>query len=553
MPNNDEGWGLVDLATLLDPALTFEYQDQGVALTNGQTFERRVVIASPEEALKVTLVYTDVPGFPGALAALVNDLDLEVIAPDGRAYHGNQFDGGESTPDAAAYDRINNVEGVHLVAPIPGEYLVRVHGRSIVQAARPDSGRVDQDFALVVSGQIPAPGVGSLNLDRGAYTVPSRIKVTVVDTDLAGQASTSVSVRSTTETNAETLVLMAASSSGSFTGSVATVSGPVVRDGRLQLAHNDAIEVVYYDVSTSAARSVSARADFVPPVIGAPSLTLQFGQPIIHWQTDEPANAKVYFGTNGSLVGLVSASTLAQDHSLALADLIPGLTYYYALVSADEAGNVATNNNQGALFSFVAPRAHSVLLVDAFVSSDGDNDIPLSVYTELLDQLSISYDVWNPAQVGRTPGTNDYRPYRAVIWRFNDGLSAPDTLAPADQNALRSYLRSGGALFVASMEQLTRLGAGAFRHDVLHVADFGEDTGVPGVEGVGGDFISADMSMSLDYTQYNNSWHELIFMVFGGIGRHFGHPRAAAGCGADLPGAQHGYGGRAALPLDRAG
>lgn len=34
-----------------------------------------------DDALKVTLAYTDVPGLPAAIPALVNDLDLEVISP----------------------------------------------------------------------------------------------------------------------------------------------------------------------------------------------------------------------------------------------------------------------------------------------------------------------------------------------------------------------------------------------------------------------------------------------------------------------------------------
>ena len=37
--------------------------------------------SSPLEPLRITLAYTDVPGFPGAIPALVNDLDLEVVAP----------------------------------------------------------------------------------------------------------------------------------------------------------------------------------------------------------------------------------------------------------------------------------------------------------------------------------------------------------------------------------------------------------------------------------------------------------------------------------------
>jgi hypothetical protein len=53
------------------------------------------------ETLKATLVWTDPPG-----DSLQNDLDLIVTTPDGRELHGNV------APDAAGFDRSNNVEQV---------------------------------------------------------------------------------------------------------------------------------------------------------------------------------------------------------------------------------------------------------------------------------------------------------------------------------------------------------------------------------------------------------------------------------------------------------
>ena len=139
--------------------------------------------------MKITLAYTDVPGFPGALKTLVNDLDLEVIAPDGTTYHGNQFEDGESVPNAPGYDSINNVEAVHIFEPLPGEYIVRIHASNVPSDARADTGAVDQDFALVSSANILPPGQGIVFLDRPAYTAPSVMKIKVIDTSLATNAT----------------------------------------------------------------------------------------------------------------------------------------------------------------------------------------------------------------------------------------------------------------------------------------------------------------------------------------------------------------------------
>src|SRR5262249_25372503 len=156
----------------------------------------------------------------------------------------------------------------------------------------------------------------------------------------------------------------------------------------------------------------------------------------------------------------------------------------------------------GALLSFVAPPVRTALLVNGFVHNDYDNDIPLSVYTNALNQIGVTYDVWNPAQIGHTPGMANLLPYRLVIWRFNDGVFSTDTLSSADQNSIRDYLHEGGAFFMASMEQLTRLGNGFFRSQVLHISDFAEDAGVDSIAGVSGDAVSAGMNMALDYSQY---------------------------------------------------
>jgi len=119
VPNQSEGWGRVDLTKIIGSPRRHEFVDQSVLLSTGQHYERRVYVASREAPLKVTLAYTDVPALPAAIPALVNDLDLEVVGPQGQLYRGNQFDHGESVPDTSASDTLNNVEAVHLPRPAP--------------------------------------------------------------------------------------------------------------------------------------------------------------------------------------------------------------------------------------------------------------------------------------------------------------------------------------------------------------------------------------------------------------------------------------------------
>jgi len=548
VPNNDEGWGRLDLTELIGSPRVYEFLDQTVLLATGQQYEQRILVDRPDEPLKITLAYTDVPGFPGAIPALVNDLDLEVIGPDGRVYRGNQFENGESVPDAPAADNLNNVEGVHLLAPLPGEYLVRVRARNVVEDARTDTGAIDQDFALVMSAGIAPPGTGIVTFDRLAYRAPDTMKLTLVDYDLAGQPTATISLRSSTETNAESVVVRASGTSGLFTGNVATATGPALPDGILQVGHGDLIQAVYQDAHPPATNIFTVRADLLPPIITNVFVTNRFGHAEVRWNTDEPAASIVRYGTNTLLRLAVTNTGFASSHIVPLTGLAPGTTNYLKVICADVAGNSSTNDNGGALFQFVAPRTPAILLVDAFFDDVVfEPPPPPENYTRPLDQLGLAYDVWNIATEPSSITVTDLQPYRVVIWRLPEASLSRPTFTASERAALTQYLNGSGALFVASMEATTRLdesGASAFRQNILHVAQYTEDVTVPDADGVDGDPIGDGLSLTMDYaTDYFDfdlsdtitpGTNAVGFLVKSGTGAYVGlrYPRV----GVDSPG-----------------
>jgi subtilisin family serine protease len=141
-PDFTQGWGRVDLAYALlpDPPRVWWYDDRGRGLSTGDsvtysdTFTTPLSVVTGAEPLRVSLVWTDYPGTPAAGGGLVNDLDLEVVGPDGTHYYGN----------GSAWDRTNNVEGVDILNPAPGAYTVIVHAHNVARDTQP--------YALVVSG-----------------------------------------------------------------------------------------------------------------------------------------------------------------------------------------------------------------------------------------------------------------------------------------------------------------------------------------------------------------------------------------------------------------
>ncbi|MFH1894502.1 MAG: peptidoglycan-binding protein [Patescibacteria group bacterium] len=88
--------------------------------------------------------------------------------------------------------------------------------------------------------------------------------------------------------------------------------------------------------------------DTIAPVISgvlATSVTATTAQ--IQWTTDEEANSTVWYGTADPVVtatptAQVVSSAYELSHAIPLSGLTATTTYYYVVVSTDEAGNVAT-------------------------------------------------------------------------------------------------------------------------------------------------------------------------------------------------------------------
>jgi hypothetical protein len=166
-PSNVQGWGRV----LLDDALYFAGDSRGLVvrdvpngggLKTGEATHLELAVTSPDEPLEVTLVWTDPPAEPAAAAALVNDLDLEMVSPQGALFRGNQWTVDDparpgdkvSAPDPPGRDAANNVEGLLVASPSPGSYDIVVRGVSVPGY----HGSATQGYALVASGAVAVPG-----------------------------------------------------------------------------------------------------------------------------------------------------------------------------------------------------------------------------------------------------------------------------------------------------------------------------------------------------------------------------------------------------------
>ncbi len=175
IPNKAEGWGMVNLVDLVHQnGPNFILEDQSATLRTGQEHEYAVSYENEAEPLKMSLVWTDNEGSWGADPALKNDLNLEVVGPDGNdVYRGNAFDEiGDGKSDSGftysntdamspfdstgdGWDDRNNVQNVYIHPDDlePGTYTVRIMGENVPEDANND-GYANQDYALVVQNGI---------------------------------------------------------------------------------------------------------------------------------------------------------------------------------------------------------------------------------------------------------------------------------------------------------------------------------------------------------------------------------------------------------------
>ncbi|MCA1032141.1 S8 family serine peptidase [Bacillus timonensis] len=132
-PNNNQGWGRVDVPKSLNVA----YVNETKSLSTGQK-ATYTFTADGLDPLKISLVWTDYPGNPSASKTLINDLDLVITSPSGKQYVGNDF----TSPYNNNWDGTNNVENVFINLSESGTYTIEIQAYNVPVGP--------QDFSIAV-------------------------------------------------------------------------------------------------------------------------------------------------------------------------------------------------------------------------------------------------------------------------------------------------------------------------------------------------------------------------------------------------------------------
>lgn len=181
IPNDDEGWGRINLRNSLAPpgGQGIWVDDRSVMSGTGNSKSYAFNVSQGNGLFKVVLTWSDERGSRFSTAQLVNDLDLEVTAPDGTVYLGNDFSNGRSATGGTR-DSINNLEVVLIDAAATGTWTVKVRDAQ-------HSGSKTQPYALAVLGH----GVNDLRPDPKVVPEAFEMNVGIPQVDDPVQLTTS--------------------------------------------------------------------------------------------------------------------------------------------------------------------------------------------------------------------------------------------------------------------------------------------------------------------------------------------------------------------------
>jgi len=152
-----------------------------------------------------------------------------------------------------------------------------------------------------------------------------------------------------------------------------------------------------------------------------------------------------------------------------------GKTFAAALVVATIWGLLITSM---ALGQVLEANQACVLLVD----DDQDGPDVRIYYTSTLDELGVTYDVWDMAAQG-DPSADDLMGYQMVLW-FT-GYPRSDTFTSANEAAVATYLDAEGLFFRASADYLHDRGLTTFGQIRLIISSYTNDVNRTDPEGAG--------------------------------------------------------------------
>ncbi len=158
IPSDYVGWGRFNLdSVLFFSTPTVERRklllyDDTIGLATGQFRDYQFTVSDGAVPLRAAVMWYDTAAAAGATRAIINDLNVRMIASNSDSFKGNRYSAGQSVRNTTLpYDSIDVLECFRVNAPNTGLWTLRVMARNVVTRPQP--------YAVVITGGLPATGV----------------------------------------------------------------------------------------------------------------------------------------------------------------------------------------------------------------------------------------------------------------------------------------------------------------------------------------------------------------------------------------------------------
>lgn len=469
IPDNSQGWGRVSLPGSLGFGRSIYTLDQSELIdATGQVREFVLGVPEPGNPVRVTLTWTDAPGAVNANPALVNNLDLEVIA-GANTYLGNVFSAGLSTTGGVA-DALNNVENVYL-SNAGGAVTVRVKGTAIQGDGVPGNATpLDQDFALVCDNcslqptytmavapgslAICAPAAADYAITTGSilgYTDP----VTFSVSGAPAGASSSFSANPVTPGVGSTLTI----------GNTAGIA-PGHHDFTLGASSTSGIQ--NRNLGLDVATSIAAAPTVISPVGGETNVA---ALPTFTWNADpEAVSYMIEIATDAGFAQIVRSASVTEPTYTETVPLDTSTQYFWRVRVINGCG-VGANSAVSSFTTIPAP-GDCQIGSTTLISLDNDVEAGAGAWTT---SAIVGSDTWAISEARAVSPTHS--------WKGTDIGSTTDKVLTSPEIAISSVNLPVTLEFQHWREMEPRTAGGCYDGGLLEVSvDGGSYTQVPNTQ-----------------------------------------------------------------------
>ena len=222
-------------------------------------------------------------------------------------------------------------------------------------------------------------------------------------------------------------------------------------------------EYAFFDAAAGNYEAIYAVDETPPAISNVQTSDRSTGTATITWQTDEPADSRVDYGTSPSTLGShESDSALTTSHSIHLTGLAPNTTYYYRATSTDAASNSSTEPEPPAApGSFGTPGAS---FTDTTVSDFGAGTLDPNAYVSLTEDGEVILKPSEGQEFSGGPGLPSG--WSSATWESEGGGAGGSATVSGGSLHVDGAMSGTTSAFGAgrSLEFVATFGAAAFQH-----------------------------------------------------------------------------------------